>query len=75
MALHGLIEVNGWRIGHWAAQRLNHDVIPGQPSTYKCEVQPSRGPKVTFTVEHAYEDGAVALAAKVLTEAAKGAGQ
>lgn len=70
MALQGLIYVNRTAIGFWSAQRITGE--PGQLCTYKCEVgyhDPQR-PVTGFRLEHHYDDGAIALAAAVLTRGA-----
>lgn len=71
MAAHGTFEVNGWKLGYWAAVRRATE--EQQPvNVYDCEVvvyeksgEPMRS---TFEVEHNYEDGIVVLAAKVLAQ-------
>jgi hypothetical protein len=67
MALHGLIQVNDQPIGAWSAVR----VAEGADGIYRyrCEVQVNHGIPRRFYVLHRYSDGAVALAAKVLTAA------
>lgn len=70
MALQGLIYVNRTPIGHWSAQRIDGE--PGQLCTYECEVgytDPAR-PITGFTLRHHYDNGALALAAAVLTKGA-----
>lgn len=66
MSLHGTIEVNNTRIGAWVARR----VFTASPNLYDCEVITDEfGIRETrrFQVEHHYDDGAIALAAKVLS--------
>lgn len=69
MALHGPIKVNHKIIGYWSAQRI----VTADPNVYRCAVtgEPEVGPPldVTFDIEHRHEDGALALAAKVLARA------
>ncbi|MCR1785325.1 hypothetical protein KVF89_22485 [Nocardioides carbamazepini] len=81
MALHGLIQVNGYEVGRWAAQRIVTG--PDGMNTYQCGVvwtpegeqrlyTASNNPhtqRAEFTVTHDYRDGSVALAAKVLATA------
>lgn len=70
MALHGLIQVNGETIGGWSA--VCRDRAFGE---YECDVQMKPSPtraamRETFIIHHAYDDGALVLASKVLAEAA-----
>jgi hypothetical protein len=69
MALHGGILVNEHPIGYWVATRIaeRHDGV----FTYRCEILQSPGTRMEFELEHQYDDGALALAAKVLREAAE----
>lgn len=76
MALHGLIEVNGYSIGFWSAQRLGDNVVPSPDDvmSYACEVHQNgdltHSPSIErFTLEHRFGDGALTLAAKVLNKA------
>lgn len=66
MALHGTIMVNAVSIGFWEAVRTSGDV--GQLCRYRCMVV-NKNQNHRFEVEHHYDDGAVALAAKVLLRA------
>ena len=73
MALHGDIKVGPDLIATWQARRTTpltgdgeHD-YDVQVDWFAGEFPPAR---VTFTIRHAYRDGAAALAAKVLAEAA-----
>lgn len=68
MSLHGPIKVNEQTIGMWSARR----VLTADPNVYQCVVERFNGSLKAhhFTIEHRYEDGAVALAAKVLGYAA-----
>ena len=72
MSLHGTIEINNRIIGGWTAQRITNDHAPviddDLTSTYKCEVYTTHGPTRRFEVEHRYGDGAVVLAALVLSK-------
>lgn len=81
MALRGPIQVNGFEVGRWVAQRTV-TAVDGV-NTYECGVawtpeeqqrvfgagQTPHPERVEFTLTHDYRDGAVALAAKVLTRA------
>lgn len=68
MALYGEIKVNNQTVGWWSAVR-------GQPHgehhfRYGCEVERiNPHDRCSFDVVHDYRDGAVVLAAKVLTAA------
>lgn len=68
MALHGEIKVNGETVGRWSAQR----VLTRKSGwhTYRWEACDPDGHHVTGDLIHDYDDGAVALAAQVLREAA-----
>lgn len=73
MALHGLIQVNGRTIGEWQAQRITGG--PGELCTYECTVRTKTDGKwqpqpLHFILDHHYDVGAVALAARVLVYAA-----
>ena len=72
MALHGEIKVNGIPIGAWHARRTEDLLFDAQVCTYECGVEyygvgMSDPARQEFTVRHRYDEGAVALAAKVLT--------
>jgi hypothetical protein len=74
MALHGTIQMNGETIGVWGATARPGRSKDDTPSTYDAEVLyqvpgSKHFLKVAFTVQHAYTDGALGLAAKILTEA------
>lgn len=66
MSLHGSIKVNEHIVGYWTAQR----VVTADPNIYDCVVyhDPEDGPAIRgeFAIQHRFQDGAVALAAKVL---------
>ncbi len=66
MALHGDIRVNGQVIGCWSAQR----VLTRQNGrhTYRWEAY-DKGRHTTGDLDHNYDEGAIALAAKVLRAA------
>jgi hypothetical protein len=64
VALHGEIKVNGQILASWEAVRQSPD--PVGVNTYRCKVT-ERHREKTFEVDHAYEEGAVALAIKVLS--------
>ena len=66
MSLHGLIQVNGSTIGSWSAQRIT--TRPDGLHTYRWKVT-EREQVWTGDLQHDYADGAVALAAAVLTAA------
>lgn len=68
MALHGELKVNGDVIGTWSARRLAR--VPEEVNEYECYVQMVGADAREFHVEHRFADGAEALAAKVLAEAA-----
>lgn len=61
MSLWGAILINNTPLGDWSARR----VVTGSPNVYECEVR-FKGERVTFSLEHRYEDGALALAAQVI---------
>jgi len=63
MSLHGPIHVNDARIGYWCATR----VLTGDPNVYDCWVDVNFI-RNEFQITHRYEDGAAALASKVLAE-------
>lgn len=71
MALHGPIQVNAEMVGYWSAQRIRTggDGV----NRYRCDVtwtsEDQTWHQHRFEIEHQYRDGAVALAAKVLTRA------
>lgn len=70
MALHGTIAVNEQVIGGWSAVRGEDTSPPNRVYRYTCEVvrfEPYE--QIHFHLHHAYTDGAVALAAAVLTKA------
>lgn len=71
MAAHGTFEINGWKIGYWSATRRRTETEQ-KVNVYDCKVmvyEKSGEPmEATFTVEHTYDDGMVALATKVLAE-------
>ena len=67
MALHGTISVNHRSIGQWEAQRVATN--PDGNHTYEWRVSRD-GHSATGTLTHAFPDGALALAAKVLSAAA-----
>lgn len=65
MTLHGQVRVNGRLIGEWSAQRVE----TAEPCAYECSYFDGATGYV-FRVQHEPTDGAPALAAKVLAEAA-----
>lgn len=68
MALHGDISVNRALIGRWMAQRIV--TAADGLHTYRWEAQRwSDGRRVDGELQHAESEGAIALAAKVLTAA------
>ena len=78
MALHGTIEVNDMVLGHWSAQRCSH--LDREPEAmdvveYACEAHLHStlqgNPQVDWkgNVTHRFGDGALALAARVLSVA------
>lgn len=81
MALHGLIQVNGVAIGHWSAVRdpdiKFKDPKPGDIVPYYCEVAQATTleghPAIRWEgiIQHCFGDGALALAAEVLSQAFK----
>lgn len=66
IALHGEIKVNGQVIGRWTAQRI----LTRQSGrhTYRWEAY-DKGRHTTGDLDHNYDDGAIALAVKVLRAA------
>lgn len=75
MALHGEIKVNTYAIWYWSAVRAEEHP---DHNVYDCDLwEPEQDwlmddkprQQYKFQVKHKYEDGAVALAAKVLMEA------
>lgn len=70
MSLWGAIVINDTALGHWSARR----VVTSSPNRYECEVQ-YKGHRLTFELEHHYEDGALALAAAVIEHAKKELGK
>ncbi len=71
MALHGDVEINGLRLMHWSARRI--DELEAGREVYEYEVVAiqfvcSNIPVRRFdtTLEHRYDDGAALLASKVL---------
>lgn len=70
MALHGEIAVNGTRLGSWqaVAQRDADLDTAGQVFTYQCDVH-YKDETLSFTIRHAFDDGALVLAATVLATA------
>lgn len=74
MALHGHIEVNGQAIGSWSARRTTPGPDPDGAAVYDCHVTmyADDPPRVeTFHLTHVMDDGALALAARVLTRASR----
>lgn len=74
MALHGDISINGHRIATWSARRL-YELMDDGEHDYEVKVtwDSADGRAASgagFWITHAYRDGATALAAKVLAEAA-----
>lgn len=72
MALHGNVSVNGRIVGHWSAQRTS--ARRDEVNVYDCEVvtygtETLAAGRETFQLEHRYDDGPMALAAKVLGHA------
>lgn len=72
MALHGSIEINHQLIGYWSAVRRSAKTqqTPDAVNVYDCEVHSSWNGEIylrRFEVTHRYGDGAVALAARVLS--------
>jgi len=72
MSLHFPILINGAAIGNVVITR-QHDLIPGQSSTYAVRVRVDRQPPAEVgsdtyevTVQHLYEDGALVLIQKAL---------
>jgi hypothetical protein len=74
VALHGSIEVNGVAIGSWGARRtyqINRaDSDQGPAHLYEVEAT-VHGVSWRGQVAHWYDDGPLALAAKVLSAAQK----
>lgn len=76
MALHGALAVNSVIIGGWQARRMEPLKPDRDLYTYACQIDrfasPSEpGSRFTFTVQHYYSQGAIALAARVLAKAAE----
>lgn len=74
MALHGDVAINGVLLGVWQARRTE-DLQHGRSTyTYDCQVdwtaRNGTRQRSTFTLTHDYDQGAFALAAKVLSEVA-----
>lgn len=72
MALHGPIQVNGQTIGSWQARRRTIAIDADGAADYDCAVvmYADDPPRVAvFQLRHRYDDGALALAAKVLAQA------
>lgn len=70
MALHGDISVNGEVIGRWQARRRTLSVNPDGTAEYDCvaSMYADNPPRArTCRLTHRYDDGAMVLAAKVLT--------
>lgn len=74
MALHSDIRVNREVIATWQARRTTV-LVDGGEHVYECQVDWLVHPRQrsTFTLSHAYSDGATALAAAVLARAAQDA--
>jgi hypothetical protein len=74
MALWGSISVNNIKIGEWSAVRQG-DIDNENGNVYRCMVdmfppcRPQDQGVYEFEVRHFYEDGASALASKVLWQA------
>jgi len=69
MALHGDISVNRRVLYTWAARRA--DYVITDTNDYEVDLYKPSGDGVRNTIiSHAYDDGALALAAKVLAWAA-----
>lgn len=66
MALHGTISINLLTIGWWEAVRQETLLSDDQVSTYRWAAE-LNGEQRTGVLTHRYSDGAVALAAAVLT--------
>ncbi len=77
MALYGDIFASGQKVYSWEAVRRDSLIDETQVSTYACEVvwwKPGVDlplERLKFEVRHKYDDGAAALAAKVLARAVK----
>lgn len=75
MSLYGALNVGGEVIGTWQAQRLGPITGADETHYYQCQVDryasmDKPAGRYTFVVSHRYSDGAYALAARVLAEAA-----
>lgn len=72
MSLHGTIRINGTLLYEWSARRLTPNIRAVNPYEVKLWAASGGGPfwdtpPVAETqVDHAYEDGAIGLANKVL---------
>lgn len=66
MALHATLMVNNQPVGIIYIQRLNRDVVPGEPSLYDVQIRYPVGVEHSARVEHLYEDGALVLIRKAL---------
>lgn len=69
MALHGTVEVNRETLYEWSAKRTTP--TPNGVNVYECALYDRLSTIATTTVEHDYDDGALALAARVLAWAAE----
>lgn len=70
MALHGDISVNGHVLFTWAARRADYAIA--ETNDYEVDLYRPNGEGIDNTVlSHRYDDGAIALAAKVLAWAAE----
>ena len=68
MALQGTLAVNGTAIGHWGARRTGAADAMGW-TAYEAEVD-SHGFHWSGVVHHRFEDGALVLAAAIMSAAA-----
>ena len=72
VALHGSVQANQDVLGWWSATRLSEE--PGVENEYMCVVEEyaKHGTKTQhkFKLKHRFEDGSMALAARVLAHAA-----
>lgn len=70
MALHGTIGVNGARIGDWVARRVSRAGGTDADPVYRYECIVHFDGRIVWEgeIEHRYADGAVVLAAKVLSQ-------
>ncbi len=65
MALHGTIKINGDTLWTWSARRTSW--LPEAENEYEVALYAPNGESVKDgLLSHVYDDGAVALAAKVL---------